>query len=129
MATNGARGILQPLLRARLSYQLTTTIASSVASSSETSLVGASGYKFKKDEPKSGKVKLKKAPAVKRKNSDVNGMPARILLVTQMLRRAVKGPKMTRAPPALHLPSGQRWTRRPWPHFLVANPAMNDSRQ
>ena len=75
MATIGARGILQPLLRARLSYQLTAIIASSVASSSETSLIGASGYKFKKDEAKSGKVKLKKPPAVKQKNSDVNGMP------------------------------------------------------
>jgi hypothetical protein len=70
------------LFRARLSYQLTTTVASSVASSSETSLVGASGYKSKKDEVKSGKVKLKKAPAVKWKNSDLNGMSARLLSVT-----------------------------------------------
>ena len=83
MATNGARGILQPILLARLSYQLTATIASSVASSSETSLIGASGYKSKKDGPKGGKVKLKKPPAVKRKNSDVNGMPTRVFLVTQ----------------------------------------------
>ena len=83
MATNGARGILQLLLRARLSYQLTATIASSVASSSETSLIGASGYKSKKGEPKGGKVKLKKLPAVKRKSSDVNGMPTRVFLVTQ----------------------------------------------
>src|ERR1700733_11474128 len=100
MATNGARGILQLLLRARLSYQLTATIASSVASSSETSLVEASGYKFKKNEPKSGKVKLKKPPAVKRKNSDVNGMPTRVFLVTQYSDVGVKETKMTRAPPA-----------------------------
>jgi hypothetical protein len=83
MATNGARGILQPILRARLSYELTATIASSVASSSEASLIGASGYKSKKDEPKGGKVKLKKLPAVKQKNSDVNGMPTHVFLVTQ----------------------------------------------
>lgn len=129
MATNGARGILQPFPRARLSYQLTTTIASSVASSSETSLVGASGYKVKKDEPKSGKVKLKKLPAVKRKNLDVNGMPARVFLVDLMLRHAVKEPKMTRAPLVLHLPSCQRWMRIPWPHFLLASPAKIDSRR
>ena len=129
MATIGARGILQPLLRARLSYQLTAIIASSVASSSETSLIGASGYKFKKDEAKSGKVKLKKPPAVKQKNSDVNGMLVGVFLVDLMLKRAVKESKMTRAPPVLHLPSDQRWTRRLWPHFLVANPAKNDSRQ
>lgn len=83
MATNGARGILQRILQARLSYELTATIASSVASSSETSLVGASGYKSKKDEPKGGKVKLKKLPAVKQKNSDVNGMSTHVFLVTQ----------------------------------------------
>ena len=49
--------------------------ASSVASNSENSLVGASGYKFKKDGKKSTKLKLKKlpAPAMKRQDSDMTG--------------------------------------------------------
>lgn len=49
--------------------------ASSVASNSENSLVGASGYKFKKDGKKSTKLKLKKlpAPAMKRQDSEMTG--------------------------------------------------------
>ena len=49
--------------------------ASSVASNSENSLVGASGYKFKKDGKKSTKLKLKKlpAPVMKRQDSERTG--------------------------------------------------------
>lgn len=54
-------------------------------------MVGASGYKPKKDEPKSGKVRLKKAPAVKRKNSDVNGMPSRVFVGDPIAQTCCKG--------------------------------------
>ena len=74
MTTNGVRGNPKPFQTWFPDVQLTMTIASSVASSSETSLVGASGYKFNKEEQKKGKVKLKKPSALKRKNSDMNGM-------------------------------------------------------
>ena len=49
--------------------------ASSVASNSENSLVGASGYKFKKDGKKSTKLKLKKlpVPVMKRQDSERTG--------------------------------------------------------
>lgn len=58
-----------------LSHLLTAFIASSVASSSGASLIGASGYRFKRDELKSGKkFKLKKLPTMKRKISETNGM-------------------------------------------------------
>jgi hypothetical protein len=67
-------------------HKLTAATASSVASGSETSLIGASGYKFKKDEQKVGKVKLKKPVAMKRKNSDINGRLADSCLVTRCSR-------------------------------------------
>ena len=49
--------------------------ASSVASNSENSLVGVSGYKLKKDGKKSRKVKLEKLPAsaMKRQDSEMTG--------------------------------------------------------
>ena len=51
--------------------------ASSIASSSEQSLVGASGYKFKDGEgqKKGVKIRLKAKPPVARQNSDMNGTP------------------------------------------------------
>jgi len=66
-------------VRRKAACLLTMSTASSVASSSETSLIGASGYRFKKDEQKGGKVKLKKPQAMKRKTSDMNGRPIECL--------------------------------------------------
>src|SRR2546423_6966261 len=88
MATNGGRGTVQLGVRPKSSDRLTTATASSVASSSETSLIAASGYKFKKDEQKGGKVKLKKPPATKQRNSDMNGRDCEFLLNANVLTAA-----------------------------------------
>lgn len=94
--------------------KLTSLAASSVASSSETSLVGASGYKFKKDERKGGKAKLKKPPAMKRKSSDLNGRLANPHPHDKVLRTASQEPKMMQALPVLRRPFDRKWTTKRW---------------
>ena len=72
MATNGVRGKQILECSASSDCLLNTSLpASSVASSTGSSFVDASGYKFSKDDQKVGKVKLKR-PTKKKANEGMD---------------------------------------------------------